>query len=125
MSTGATCWVSAPDVAVALTFLAWISLVDLNATSSILAMPRFPGLFMGPCGAQSVNKFSMRELRAFFAAPFRRSDGLVFALFLEFRECLLDQRAEQDVREVDSLGKISPAGGIGFQGAVQQVVEEV
>jgi len=67
----------------------------------------------------------MRELRAFFAAPFRRSDGLVFALFLEFREGLLDQRAEQDVREVDSLGKISPAGGIGFQGAVQQVVEEV
>jgi hypothetical protein len=67
----------------------------------------------------------MRELRAFFAAPFRRFDGLVFALFLEFREGLLDQRAEQDVREVDSLGKISPAGGIGFQTAVQHVVEEV
>jgi hypothetical protein len=40
---------------------------------------------------QAVHEFLMREDGTFFPAPFRHLDGLVFALFLQFLEGLVDQ----------------------------------
>ena len=50
-----------------------------------------PSLGMGLGVPQAVNQLCMQELGTFFPAPFGRFDGLVFALFLEFREGLVDQ----------------------------------
>ncbi len=80
---------------------------------------------MGPCRAQPVLDFLMREDGAFFPAPFGHLDRLVFALFLEFRAGLVDQGPFHEAGEVDSLGKASPAGGVGVVGAVQHVVQEL
>ena len=124
MSISAVTFACAVALAVAVTLLAAISPVDLNPTSSILAMPRSPVLawvlaFRRRCD------FAMQELGTFFAAPFGRFDGLVFARFLEFREGLVDQGPFHEAGEVDSLGKASPAGGVGVVGAVQHVVQKL
>jgi hypothetical protein len=49
---------------------------------------------MGLGVPQAVHQLCVQELGTFFPAPFGRFDGLVFALFLELLEGLVDHRPQ-------------------------------